>query len=57
MFDMNVRAPFYEPDTLIQSLKLANVLKLNDQELWVIAEILSISGDNIDVLKRLQDDY
>jgi fructokinase len=57
VFDMNVRAPFYEPGTLIQSLKLSNVLKLNDLELCIIAEILSISGDSIDVLKRLQDDY
>ena len=57
VFDINLRAPFYAADTLIQSLKLANVLKLNREELSVISEILSISGDSIDVLKRLQDDY
>ena len=57
VFDMNLRAPFYAADTLIQSLKLANVLKLNREELSVISEILSMSGDSIDVLKRLQDDY
>ena len=57
VFDMNLRSPFYEPDTLIQSLRLANVLKLNEQELCVVCEILSISGDSTDVLKRLQDDY
>ena len=57
VFDMNLREPFYEPDTLIQSLKLANILKLNEEELCVIAKIISISGDSIDVLKRLQDDY
>ena len=57
VFDMNLRAPFYAPDTLIQSLELANVLKLNDQELCVIANILSLSGETIDILKSLQDDY
>lgn len=57
VFDMNLRAPFYAPDTLVQSLELANVLKLNDEELCVIAAILSIPGDSIDVLKTLQDDY
>ena len=57
VFDMNLRAPFYAPDTLIQSLELANVLKLNDQELCVIANILALSGETIDILKSLQDDY
>ena len=57
VFDMNLRAPFYAPDTLIQSLELANVLKLNDQELCVIANILSLSGETNDILKSLQDDY
>ena len=57
VFDMNLRAPFYAPDTLVQSLELANVLKLNDQELCVIANILSLSGETIDILKSLQDDY
>jgi fructokinase len=57
VFDMNLRAPFYAPDTLIQSLELANVLKLNDQELCVIANILSLSGETNDILKSIQDDY
>ena len=57
VFDMNLRPPFYEPNTLIQSLKLANVLKVNEEELRVITKIIPISGNSIDILKKLQDDY
>lgn len=45
IFDVNLRHNFYSAETLAASLGLANVLKLNDAELPVIADLLDISGD------------
>ena len=49
MFDVNLRASFYSKETLLQSLELANVLKINEEELPVLAEMLEIYGE-VDVL-------
>jgi fructokinase len=55
--DINLRAPFYTADTIKQSLELANVLKLNEEELPIIADILDISGDTYGLLKTIQQQY
>jgi fructokinase len=44
IFDVNLRQDYFTPETIISSLKLANVLKLNDAELPKLAEILDLSG-------------
>jgi len=57
VFDINLRAPFYTPDTIIKSLELANVLKLNEEELPIIANILAIKGDTNSLLKKIQQQF
>lgn len=42
VFDVNLRAPFYSRDVLEASLPLADVIKLNHDELPVLAELLGI---------------
>lgn len=54
VFDVNLRAPFYSNEVILESLQLANVLKLNEEELPFIANLVGISGDNRDVLKQLK---
>jgi fructokinase len=44
IFDVNLRPPFVQPDVVGASLELANVLKLNDQELPVLAAMFDL-GD------------
>jgi len=44
VLDINLRPPFWTADVLHESLELATVVKLNDQELPVIAGLLSIGG-------------
>lgn len=49
IFDINLRAPFYTIDVVTETLKLANVLKLNDDELRWMAETLGLrQGPEID---------
>jgi fructokinase len=41
VFDINLRQQFYSRDVIEESLRQANVLKLNDDELPVLAEVLN----------------
>ena len=44
VFDINLRQQFYSHGVVEQSLQLANVLKLNDDELPVLASMFSLTG-------------
>ena len=45
IFDINLRQHFYSPSVIEQSLRLANVLKLNETELPVLAAMFDLKGD------------
>src|SRR5262249_43909348 len=44
ILDVNLRPPFVRPEVVEASLGLAAVLKLNDQELPVLAAMLGVAG-------------
>jgi fructokinase len=44
IFDINLRQNFYTRDVIDDSLQLANVFKLNDSELPILARLLALSG-------------
>jgi fructokinase len=46
VFDVNLRQDFYSPELIRESLALANVLKLNDNELPVVAAACGVSADD-----------
>jgi fructokinase len=46
IFDINLRQSFYSRVVLEESLRLANVLKLNDAELPVLGEMFGLKGDD-----------
>ena len=45
VLDVNLRQNFFNREVIEHSLKLANVLKLNDHELPVVAGMFSVGGD------------
>lgn len=45
LFDINLRQKFYNREIIDESLKRADVLKLNDEEAAVLADIFGIAGD------------
>ena len=53
VFDVNLRAPFFDKATVLQSLELANVLKLSDEELPIVADYCELSGAQVDILQQL----
>jgi len=57
VFDINLRQSFYDRATLLRSLELSNVLKLNEEELPVLADFLNFQGREGEVLTRLMEDF
>src|SRR5262245_58760790 len=57
VLDVNLRPPFWNEEIVLQSLELANVLKLNDAELSILADMLQWRGADLELLQRLVDRF
>jgi fructokinase len=55
ILDVNLRPPFDNRQAVLDSLLLANMLKLNDEELPTVASMCGLSGTGQDVLEELRD--
>lgn len=47
IFDVNLRQNYFSDEILRESLTLANICKLNHEELPIVAELLEIKGENV----------
>ncbi|QBG48039.1 carbohydrate kinase [Verrucomicrobia bacterium S94] len=54
IYDVNLRQSFYSKPIIAESLELANVLKLSDEELPVLADYFDLQGDTVEQLKALR---
>ena len=57
ILDINLRQHFYNNKMVHDSLHIADVLKLNDDELLVLKKMEGMKGDEIAVLKALVKNY
>ncbi len=57
VFDINLRQSYFNKAIVQTMLELSNVLKLNDDELPVVADLLSLTGSAPDILLQLTDNY
>jgi fructokinase len=57
IFDANLRRPFFDDRVVLDSLRLADALKLNDEELPVLASWCGLGGSPRDVLEGLRERY
>ena len=57
VFDINLRQSYYSSEIIIESLNLANALKLNDEELPILAEMLGLTGKHEDIIKKIISRY
>ena len=53
IFDINLRQDFFSKARIQNSLDLANILKLSDEELPVVADLFALSGSVLDQLEEL----
>jgi len=57
MFDINIRENYYSDDIILSSLKRANALKINDDELPLLAKLLGISGSDEEQVNAILKQY
>ena len=57
VFDINLRSPHYDFETIKYLLAKADILKINEDEMAYLKESLNIEGDENDILKVLSNQY
>ena len=58
IFDVNLRQNYFSAEILRASFQLANVVKLNHEELPIVAELIEIEGDNLtEMAKNLREKF
>ena len=57
IFDVNLRPPFVDRDVVDRPLEMANVLKLNDQELVELGSMFGLEGEPREVIAGLADRF
>lgn len=53
IFDINLRPPYFSDAIVLELLALANVLKLNDDELPAIVSLCNLSGSTTEMMQQL----
>jgi fructokinase len=53
MLDINLRDPYWNQDVILQSLAIANALKLNDSELCAMTSLLQLKGSDEAKLEQI----
>jgi fructokinase len=57
ILDVNLRAPFFDDEVIRESLILANVLKLNDEELPRLARLRGVTDINAETLRQIANRF
>lgn len=57
MFDINLRQSFFNQEIVQTMLELSNVLKLSEEELIVVGDILGVNGSETNILDKLVERY
>ena len=57
VFDINLRQSFYKREDIVSSLEMANVLKLNEDELPVLCTYFGYKGNEKHMLAQLLHDF
>ncbi len=53
ILDLNLRPPYISDETILRSMNAANALKINDDELKVLARLYGLQGDEIELAKAI----
>ena len=57
IFDINLRQHFYDKELISESLMVSNILKINDDELFIISRLFGWEGDEEYKCRKLIDNY
>ena len=57
IFDINLRQNFYNKQLIDDSLAISNILKINDNELIIVAELFGLKGNEEYLCRKLLNTY
>ncbi len=57
IYDINIRQNYYNKNIIQNTLELSDILKISEEELSTVAEVLGLSGTNKDILKNILTKY
>ena len=57
VFDINLRQHYYSREVLEESLNLADIMKINDEEIRIVADMFGLGGDDVDACRALIGRY
>lgn len=57
VFDINLRQHYYSAELISASMEVADILKINDEEIRVVADLYGIEGSDEDVCRCLIERY
>ena len=57
VFDINLRQHYYSREVLEESLKWADILKINDEEIQIVADLFGLGSDDTAACRALIDRY
>ena len=57
VFDINLRQHYYGREVLEESLKLADILKINDEEIRIVADLFGLGDDDVAACRELTARY
>lgn len=57
VFDINLRQQFFSKQLIEESLQLCNVLKINDDEIRIVADLFGLNGSDEEICRALIDRY
>ncbi len=57
VFDINLRQHYYSKQIIAESLELANILKINDEEIDIVSEMFDLGNDQVAACRKLIDVY
>jgi len=57
VFDINLRQHYYSPEVVETSLQFADILKINDEEIRIVADMFGLEGNDTDACRALLERY
>lgn len=57
VYDINLRQKYYDENIISDSLRLADILKINDEELEIVSEMLCLSGTSEERCRAISREF
>ncbi|HQQ81032.1 MAG TPA: carbohydrate kinase [Bacteroidales bacterium] len=57
IYDINLRQNYYSKNIIEESLFIANILKINDEELEILSDLIRVSGDETERCQQIRDQF